>query len=264
MAQPQVRTAAVKARPIASPRGLGQHLLFWLGPIKGMTQAKRIIDLTAWSYLACSLAGTMYYYRNGFNHAAGGDIYVVLALGLPPAFLLVGKSRLAAAVLVAISGLGAAGSFALAWLNRSGHDYTLAVVGGFWLVLCFLGGRALAAAVALKKADDALLDLNADALTPEQAPVPTAPYQPVHSAPDPWIGTVVELAGPIDGGFERIAAAQVLERLGVLPAQQTAAGEARLDALMREFGWIGPKLIWIDGVAMRGYERSARPYPSRR
>jgi predicted P-loop ATPase len=65
-----------------------------------------------------------------------------------------------------------------------------------------------------------------------------------------------------DGERERVTSQYVLGKVIGIPAdRQTAEHGKRLGAIMRKFGWDGPKALWIGDRTARGYERRIEQEP---
>ncbi len=135
----------------------------WRGPVTSEKGARRIIAWTAWAFIALSLAviyNLVSDFRTG-DHSSiiGGVVTLVVLNGLALALLLF-RSRVAAAVLLAIASLCAlllimvtAAAAVLGAQGRIGdpsQTLILAPVSIMWLALAFLSWRAVRATTALR------------------------------------------------------------------------------------------------------------------
>ena len=129
---------------------------FWIGPVISAAQARRIIAVTGWLFVAMGvvvLLTSLPLVRAG-GRSLGAALGVSLLFSVPAGFLLAMKSRAAAIVLIAMSAISVLGglSFAAKYLA----DRPAMAVGGligvlFWAILGALAWRAFRAAAALRR-----------------------------------------------------------------------------------------------------------------
>jgi hypothetical protein len=67
---------------------------------------------------------------------------------------------------------------------------------------------------------------------------------------DPWVDILAGVGG------DRIASRDLMAlHIGITPDRMSTADTHRLAAVMRHLGWGGPKMLRLEGRAVRGYER---------
>ena len=75
--------------------------------------------------------------------------------------------------------------------------------------------------------------------------------QDLRRVADPWLDILSEVQG------ERVASMDIMTRdLGLSRDRVSPVDAGRVASIMRRLGWDGPKMIRVEGKAVRGYERT--------
>ena len=76
--------------------------------------------------------------------------------------------------------------------------------------------------------------------------------QDLRRVADPWFDILSGVGG------EKVATIDIMLRdLGLDKGRLTPQDASRVASIMRQLGWDGPKMLWMDGRSVKGYERSS-------